>query len=268
MFARLRHVLIRLFNRSSPVGGLRKQKVDERDKEHFPSSVITGGSDGVDLRDEMPEVTNQGAYNSCTAHAIGAVVQHHLKDYLNVSNKEFNFSELYQWFYHREFENRGIGNVGCLLRDGFKAINAFGFVDEKWHSNDSSFDKEPSDSAFVAGALARDLLLPYMKGYYYFNKWRYVNVLLEGKPFVFGLKVDSSFQRLRKSSCYVTSLSNRGFYHAMVCVGFKVVDDVRYLIVRNSWGSSWGDRGHCYLKEDLFLRGFRDGGGFDNWLVK
>ncbi|MBT4816688.1 MAG: C1 family peptidase, partial [Lentisphaerae bacterium] len=42
-------------------------------------------------------------------------------------------------------------------------------------------------------------------------------------------------------------------YHAMSIVGVTLVQvegyDLPYLIVRNSWGKQWGDRGHCYLSE-------------------
>ena len=34
--------------------------------------------------------------------------------------------------------------------------------------------------------------------------------------------------------------------HAMAIVGYN--DDQKHFIVRNSWGSKWGDNGHCYYR--------------------
>jgi len=35
--------------------------------------------------------------------------------------------------------------------------------------------------------------------------------------------------------------------HAVMCVGYKTIKKKLYFIVRNSWGSSWGDRGYFYM---------------------
>jgi C1A family cysteine protease len=35
--------------------------------------------------------------------------------------------------------------------------------------------------------------------------------------------------------------------HAMCVVGYKRINRKDYMIVRNSWGDSWGDNGYCYI---------------------
>jgi hypothetical protein len=37
--------------------------------------------------------------------------------------------------------------------------------------------------------------------------------------------------------------------HAVVAVGHGTIDKNRTILVRNSWGASWGDKGHAWLKE-------------------
>lgn len=37
--------------------------------------------------------------------------------------------------------------------------------------------------------------------------------------------------------------------HALLAVGAGHADDGQYLLVRNSWGTSWGDAGHAWLHE-------------------
>ena len=40
--------------------------------------------------------------------------------------------------------------------------------------------------------------------------------------------------------------------HAILCVGYD--NAKRVFIIRNSWGTSWGDKGYAYLPYD-FMRG-------------
>ena len=38
--------------------------------------------------------------------------------------------------------------------------------------------------------------------------------------------------------------------HALLVVGYPVMTGQLYLIVRNSWGATWGDHGYCYIPMD------------------
>ena len=38
--------------------------------------------------------------------------------------------------------------------------------------------------------------------------------------------------------------------HALVAVGHGERHDGKYILVRNSWGEGWGDRGHAWLHEE------------------
>ena len=39
--------------------------------------------------------------------------------------------------------------------------------------------------------------------------------------------------------------------HAIAAVGYD--DDKEYFIVRNSWGTEWGDNGYCYIPYTYLL---------------
>ena len=46
--------------------------------------------------------------------------------------------------------------------------------------------------------------------------------------------------------------------HAMVAVGLGVTQNLRYFLVRNSWGVAWGDKGHAWLDDDFLAKYLRD----------
>jgi hypothetical protein len=37
----------------------------------------------------------------------------------------------------------------------------------------------------------------------------------------------------------------------MVCCGWKMIGDVVHFIVQNSWSTRWGDKGYCYIPQDV-----------------
>jgi C1A family cysteine protease len=70
--------------------------------------------------------------------------------------------------------------------------------------------------------------------------------LAEGYPFVFGFTVFDSFESETVTNTGLldmpkTSESSHGG-HAVMAVGYN--DEVRRFIIRNSWGSNWGNRGY------------------------
>ena len=73
--------------------------------------------------------------------------------------------------------------------------------------------------------------------------------LAEGHPIVFGLKLTQRFFQPRQGYCATPDpndpqSASHGL-HAMLLVGYN--DRQSIFIVRNSWGTSWGDQGYGYL---------------------
>ena len=73
--------------------------------------------------------------------------------------------------------------------------------------------------------------------------------LAAGYPFVFGFTVLSSFETQEVADTGVMPMPADGDKqlggHAVCCVGYD--DDKQCFVVRNSWGSSWGDGGYFYM---------------------
>jgi hypothetical protein len=43
-------------------------------------------------------------------------------------------------------------------------------------------------------------------------------------------------------------------YHALLALGYGAANDGEYILARNSWGTSWGDRGHAWLHADYLAK--------------
>jgi len=81
------------------------------------------------------------------------------------------------------------------------------------------------------------------------------HTLSAGWPFVFGFVVYESFESGITAQTGIVSMPKKGEKvlggHAVVAVGYS--DDKKWIIVRNSWGSKWGDKGYCYMPYAYFI---------------
>lgn len=235
--------------------GLIKGIRDTRDYEYKPTGISLSS---IDLRDKFPVVTNQGAYNSCTANAVCA-----LMDYYLVHKKKFpwdiyNCSEAFLWYYSRKSEGVNDINSGVVLRNVFKTILDKGFVPQDLWDFDKGYKTEPYDRVQIAGLMYKLYLkqLPSYQRLYTINDIK--NALSNEYPVVFGYPVTKEFMNLKTEnvdSINGTIIGN----HAMIIVGYNSDG----FIVRNSWGNNWGNNGHCILHYSLF-----ENKAFDIWTLK
>ena len=75
--------------------------------------------------------------------------------------------------------------------------------------------------------------------------------LSEGKPVVFAMMIhDNMSEAVNGVIPMPTATSQPVGGHAIVAVGYD--NARRHFIIRNSWGTSWGDKGYGYLPYDYF----------------
>ena len=79
--------------------------------------------------------------------------------------------------------------------------------------------------------------------------------LIQGYPIVFGFVVYSNFETDKVKSTGIMEMPTEGDIivggHAVAVVGFD--DKKKYFIVRNSWGTEWGDEGYFYMPYEFIL---------------
>jgi C1A family cysteine protease len=192
----------------------------------------------IDLREECPPVFNQGQIGSCTGNALAGAVE-----FMEKSTNAL--SRLFIYYNERAIEGHTDQDAGASLRDGVKSLSQYGACLEKeWKYSKTNVLKKPSAPAYKS-ALTRAITeyvrligLPQLK-----------QCLADGFPFVFGFSVYESFETAEVAKSGIMPMPGMSEHmlggHAVMAVGYD--DSKKCIIVRNSWGESWGDGGYFYM---------------------
>lgn len=208
----------------------------------------------VDLRKICPPVYNQGNLGSCTANALLAAVECGKKI---KRQKTFRLSRLFLYYNEREMMGTVYSDSGAFLRDGVKSLNKQGVCPEKeWTYSANTkygakFTKKPPKKCYDS-ALDHQIV-SYRRIPVILDEMR--ACLAEGFPFVFGFSVYQSFMTEEVSTTGIMPIPRSGEKllggHAVMAVGYD--DEKKMLLVRNSWGKKWGDKGYFWMPYN-FLR--------------
>jgi len=216
-----------------------------------------------DLRDQCSPVFNQGQIGSCTGNAMaGALEFLELKELKEKSNQSepfvydpkvfSNISRLFIYYNERLLEGTTSEDAGANLRDGIKSLNKWGACRETlWNYDPENTFTEPTDNSYQEaqkhkiGSYYKIVGLTEMK-----------QCLAGGFPFAFGFTVYESFEspEVEKTGIMPLPESNEEVLggHAVLAVGYD--DSTNYLIVRNSWGTNWGQKGYFLMPYDYISK--------------
>eukprot|EP00405_Crypthecodinium_cohnii_P018445 CAMPEP_0206477622 /NCGR_PEP_ID=MMETSP0324_2-20121206/35513_1 /ASSEMBLY_ACC=CAM_ASM_000836 /TAXON_ID=2866 /ORGANISM="Crypthecodinium cohnii, Strain Seligo" /LENGTH=292 /DNA_ID=CAMNT_0053953663 /DNA_START=84 /DNA_END=962 /DNA_ORIENTATION=- len=219
--------------------------VKEKDQD-LPSSK--------DLRPkEHFEIYDQGDLGSCTANAICGAFHF---DQVQEGLVEFVPSRLFVYYNERRMEippGEQDYDSGAYLRDGIKTVCQIGVCDEKtWPYNTDEFTKKPTSASYTEAT--KNKALEYASVAQDLEQMKLC--IASGIPFVFGFTVYSSFfsreTALNGTMKMPTSSDTVAGGHAIMAVGYD--DSKKVFIIRNSWGSSWGDKGYFYMPYDYIAQ--------------
>ena len=214
----------------------------------------------VDLRATCSAVEDQGNLGSCTGNALAGAVE-----FLERKNNApfVDVSRLFIYYNERVIEGTVRSDSGAMIRDGIKSLRSKGVCSEtKWPYVASRFAVKPTPACYKE-ALAHQITsyhriqtLDEMRG-----------CLAEGYPFVFGFTVYEQFESPEVAKSGIVNLPQPGERtiggHAVVAVGYD--DQSRRFIVRNSWGTGWGDQGYFTIPYDYLAdRNLSD----DFWTIR
>jgi len=198
----------------------------------------------VDLRKKCSPVVNQGELGSCTANAIASGLREYLL--INKETKWVALSRLFLYWEERSLEGTVNEDSGAEIRDGMKVLNQIGVCPEAdWPYDISTFTNTPTEQ-MVADAAPYKVI-----EYHRITSLASLKAALaEGLPVVIGIDVYESFESDDVDNTGIVPMPNTDTEqllggHAVLVVGYD--DDKSQLIVRNSWGYTWGDAGYFYL---------------------
>jgi len=221
----------------------------------------------VDLRQWCSPIQNQGDLGSCTAHAAIGVVEYFER---RAFGTHIEGSRLFLYKTTRNL--MGVtDDTGAYLRNVMGALVLCGVPAEKYFPYvTADFDKEPP--AFVY-AVADN----YESIKYFCHDPLGMNIptttvlasvkqfLAAGIPSMFGFYGFPSFNQsnVKGGIPYPCPDENLQWGHAVVAVGYddnmKIKnlkcnkETIGALLIRNSWGTNWGDGGYGWLPYDYVL---------------
>ena len=205
-----------------------------------PPAVVTALPPSVDLREGCPAVYDQGQLGSCTANAIAGAVEF---DLLSQGLEDFMPSRLFIYYNERVVEGTVQSDSGAMIRDGIKTVAKQGVcTEDSWKYDISQFAVEPSASCYHEAC--DNLVLSYQRVPQTLTALK--GCLANGFPVVFGFQVYASFESQEVAKSGVVPLPTTGEQllggHAVLAVGYD--DSTTQFLVRNSWGSGWGQDGY------------------------
>ncbi len=232
--------------------GLVPDRYDPRDYilEAVPHFFVGAIPPSVDMRNLCSPVRDQGQLGSCTGFALGAGMREFLEIKSGKPSPMVVLSPLFIYYQERKLEHHVNEDSGATIRDGMKVLAKIGVCPEADDPYDiTKFTKQPSRRAvtdakqFLIAAYHRITTLIGLK-----------QTLAQGSAAVLGIVVYESFEAPKTASSGHVPMPKPGEQvlggHAVFCAGYQ--DDTQYegggyLIVKNSWGTGFGDKGYVYL---------------------
>ncbi len=232
--------------------GAREDTYDRRDhkKVYHPSEIPRHLN--IDLRGYVDHIYAQGSLRSCTANALCAAYGLDLVKQSQTLSGGYNYfapSRLFLYYNTREYEGTTRENVGASIRDTVKALNRKGVCPEKdWPYHIKRYTTKPNESCYQAAVGNNLCKYESLKQ----EKDQLRACLKDKCPFVFGFNVYRSFHNYRNKTSGGMTMPTREEIirgpegrHAVVAVGYN--DAMECIIVLNSWGRDWGDKGYFYM---------------------
>jgi C1A family cysteine protease len=240
-----------------------------------PRPTLEALPPSADLRGQCPPVYDQEQIGSCTANAIGGAFEF---ETMKQGLADFMPSRLFIYYNERAMEgNTGIDS-GAQIRDGVKSVATLGVCPEtEWPYDGTASD--PTTGAFPPGDPAaekptdtcyKDALNNRATSYSRVNRDldQMKACLAAGYPFVFGFSVYESFESAEVARTGVVPMpdtQNEKMVggHAVLAVGYD--DAAQTFLVRNSWGTGWGQAGYFTMPYAYFTtRGLSS----DFWTIR
>jgi len=222
-------------------------------------AAVTALPPNVDLRASWWKIGDQEQTGSCVGWAsTDGVMRYHMVKAGRLGQADL-LSPRFTWMASKEtdqFINRPetfIEGAGTSLKAAMDVLRKYGAVPEsllRFHIETAMY--LGNENAFFATAAARRVAAYFNLGKD-LNQWR--TWLASHGPVIVGLQVDATWDHATATHGNLDGFDRdtvRGG-HAVCVVGYT---QQNRFILRNSWGTGWGDNGFGYASEAYIQAGF------------
>lgn len=199
----------------------------------------------VDLRADFPPVTDQARTASCAAHAVGAAMEYLMRK----RGLSADLSYLFIYYNGRQMTGAEGRDSGMSTGAALASVMAHGACEDSlWPFEVDRVLMKPPGQCYAARLQFADLqYAQVLRG----DPAR--QALANGWPVVFRFFGPREFMEEAHHTKRMPGWGGRppaqqAFGHTMLAVGYD--DDARDILVRNSWGEQYGERGYLRIPYD------------------
>ena len=224
----------------------------------------------VDIRPKCPPVYDQGKSGSCTANA-GCTCRSML-----LQDQQIPLSRMFLYYVERAMEGSVAKDEGASLRETCKSAYKAGVCEEKYMPYDpGKYMLRPSRAAIFN---AKEYRISAYRSLSSLDEIKQ-SLAFRQQPVLLGMDVYESFESEAVAKTGIMPMP-RGSEkklgaHAVLAVGYKnrtvghraggIYRSLPgYLIVMNSWGEKWGDKGYFYMPFDYVTPDYT----YDYWIME
>ena len=211
--------------------------VDARDR-LTPLSLSRGAVPAeIDLRVELLPVINQGSVGCCVGAAFADVAW---REFQLAGRAAPQLSRLFTYWGARRRAGTQTYDAGCYPRDACAALQKVGAASESFWPETEPWSHEPDAGAWLSAVGWR------ISSYHRVETTSELeSELADGHLVMYGFGARGNFLDVGSDGDYApdSSLPIIGG-HAVVAVGYRS----GRVLTRNSWGRSWGEAGHFWMR--------------------
>jgi C1A family cysteine protease len=224
--------IVRLNNKPS--------KPDSRDIVYVPKNVQLPES--ISLKEYAGNIENQSNLGSCTANAITSGYEIIAK--ILYPEQFVELSSLFVYYHSRLFSDELDIDGGSYIRDGLKSINNYGVCSQElWPYDITKFTDQPYPRCYLDATKRKITSYSIL-----YTNSEIKEVLVGKRPVVVSMEIFQGFPSITKENPYVPMPDTFTYslgYHAVLIIGYD--DTTRQFLIKNSYGSDWGDNGYAYI---------------------
>jgi len=206
----------------------------------------------ITLQDKWGEIFDQGQLGSCVSNSVAGCVRFCC---LKNNNIAFNPSRLFIYYNGRVLSGFDPSeDSGMAISDGFRSVNTYKVCTEaNWPYDISKFSVKPLQCDYDEAVKLNSNIKDYSIDQ---DLTTLKQCIFEGYPISFGITLFDSFESNDVAQTGIVPMPDKFNEqqiggHAITIVGYD--DANQWFIVANSWGSSWGSNGFCFIPYQYVL---------------